>query len=269
MEDYIPPVQVAPSYMVTSVDNALRLVQIIRDEGQIAVGQAAARLGVAPSTAHRLLAMLVYRGFALQDEQRRYIAGPALIPTTVSIVRSGELRDTLLPELQRLSLRLGESIHLSVLTGVNIHIIATALGRRPGAVDSREGSVMPAHRTSTGKIILANSDEHTARTLVHRLFQQGEHHGDREPRERERAILHDLALSRARGYALNRDEFEPNITTIGFYLTIPGKPPLAAFCVAAPTFRISEFLKSEMIESLQDSRDALNAILADKFYPAE
>ncbi|WCI07745.1 helix-turn-helix domain-containing protein [Arthrobacter sp. OVS8] len=33
---------------------------------------------MAPSTAHRLLAMLVYRGFAVQDENRRYVPGPAM-----------------------------------------------------------------------------------------------------------------------------------------------------------------------------------------------
>ena len=35
-------------------------------------------LGIAPSTAHRLLAMLVYRGFAVQDEKRMYHPGPAM-----------------------------------------------------------------------------------------------------------------------------------------------------------------------------------------------
>lgn len=66
-----------PSYALDSVDNALRLLQMLRDVGALRLKDAAEELGTAPSTAHRLLAMLVYRGFAVQDEKRRYHPGPA------------------------------------------------------------------------------------------------------------------------------------------------------------------------------------------------
>lgn len=36
------------------------------------------RLGVARSTAHRILAMLVFEGFAVQDRHKVYRPGPAL-----------------------------------------------------------------------------------------------------------------------------------------------------------------------------------------------
>ena len=50
-----------PPYPLQSVDNALRLAQLLQTEGSLRLTDAAARLNVAPSTAHRLLAMLVYR----------------------------------------------------------------------------------------------------------------------------------------------------------------------------------------------------------------
>lgn len=65
-----------PPYALDSVDNALRLLQMLRDVGALRLKDAAEELGTAPSTAHRLLAMLVYRGFAVQDEKRRYHRGP-------------------------------------------------------------------------------------------------------------------------------------------------------------------------------------------------
>lgn len=69
-----------PSYVIASADNALRLVVLLRDVGAVRLSDAAAELGVANSTAHRLLAMLVYRGFAVQDEHRIYHPGPASEP---------------------------------------------------------------------------------------------------------------------------------------------------------------------------------------------
>ncbi len=64
--------------MLESVDNVLRLLQMLRDVGGLRLKDAAEELGIAPSTAHRLLAMLVYRGFAVQDERRMYHPGSAM-----------------------------------------------------------------------------------------------------------------------------------------------------------------------------------------------
>src|SRR3989442_11648104 len=67
-----------PRYPLQSVDHALQLLQILRDNGSLRVSEAAQELGTARSTAHRLLAMLVYRDFAVQDEARKYLPGAAL-----------------------------------------------------------------------------------------------------------------------------------------------------------------------------------------------
>ena len=64
---------------VESVDRALVLLTALRDGEVLSVTDAAARLGVAPSTAHRLLTSLVHRDFAFQDRDRRYRRGPALL----------------------------------------------------------------------------------------------------------------------------------------------------------------------------------------------
>ena len=58
-----------PPYSIDSVDNALRILQTLRDSGQVRVSDVAAELGIARSTAHRLLAMLVYRDFAVQADE--------------------------------------------------------------------------------------------------------------------------------------------------------------------------------------------------------
>ena len=68
-----------PVYAITSVDNALRLIEVLQREGTLRVTDAAAEIGVAVSTAHRLLAMLCYRGFATHGGEHRYLRGPALL----------------------------------------------------------------------------------------------------------------------------------------------------------------------------------------------
>lgn len=72
-----------PSYALQSVDSALRLAQILQAFGPMRVSDVATKLDIAVSTAHRLLAMLVYRGFAEQLPDRRYGPGAGLMPVPV------------------------------------------------------------------------------------------------------------------------------------------------------------------------------------------
>ena len=92
-----------PTYAIASVDHALQLATILQVEGPLTVSEAAERLGVARSTAHRLLSMLCYRDFAVQDGDRRYVAGPVVALATRSHSRAALLRDVAMPHLTTLS----------------------------------------------------------------------------------------------------------------------------------------------------------------------
>ena len=64
---------------LTSVDNALWLLQLVGERQALRVAEAADLLGVAQSTAHRLLTALRRRGFCMQDRPNgAYRPGPAL-----------------------------------------------------------------------------------------------------------------------------------------------------------------------------------------------
>lgn len=91
------PLKTPPPYAITSVDHALRAATMLQLEGALTVTEVAERLGVARSTAHRLLAMLVYRDFAVRDEQRVYHAGPVLELATHSRSLVSRLRTAALP----------------------------------------------------------------------------------------------------------------------------------------------------------------------------
>ena len=88
-----------PSYAISSVDHALHIATMLQLEGRLTVSEAAQRLGIARSTAHRLLTMLVYRDFAVQDESRVYHAGPVLELAAHSPSEASRLRTIALPHL--------------------------------------------------------------------------------------------------------------------------------------------------------------------------
>src|ERR1700747_3318095 len=106
----------APQYPIESVDKALKLLLLLGEKPQIRLSEATRYLGVASSTAHRLLAMLAYRGFVRQDPvSKAYLPGPALTSVRFAIFGRIDVPATALPVMRGLSERLRESIHVGML----------------------------------------------------------------------------------------------------------------------------------------------------------
>ena len=82
-----------PVYPLHSVDAALRLAQMLQAGGPMRLSDVACELDIAVSTAHRMLAALVYRGFAEQLPDRRYGPGLALRPMPALDPAVTELRE--------------------------------------------------------------------------------------------------------------------------------------------------------------------------------
>src|SRR5262249_16452709 len=145
-----------PQYPIESVDNALRLLLMFRDRSEIRLSEAGEALGVAHSTAHRLLAMLAYYQFVRQDPaSRAYRAGPALIEVGLSVVRAMDIRAVARPFLESLARTVGETVHLAVLDGTCGPSLGAGEGGGAWGGAAGPGRVLPGHATSVGKAMLA------------------------------------------------------------------------------------------------------------------
>jgi len=106
------------------VDNALRVLLLFNDTPALRQTDVSRYLGVASSTAHRLLAMLQYRGFVRQDTATRsYVPGPSLDALAFGVLRRLDLRTIARPVLERLSAQLQEPVHLGRLEGSDVHFL--------------------------------------------------------------------------------------------------------------------------------------------------
>jgi len=122
---------------VSSVDHALRIATMLQLEGELTVSQVAERLDVARSTAHRLLAMLVYRDFAEQGEDRRYHAGPVLQRTPATPSDAALLRRVAVPRMQVLVAKVNETCNLQVRVGTEVRFLESVECDRPLRVGDR------------------------------------------------------------------------------------------------------------------------------------
>lgn len=216
-----------PIYGIDSVDHALHLAAVLQQEGPMRVADAAKRLGVASSTAHRLLAMLVYRDFATQGPDRRYMAGPVLQRSTSPEPVAG-LRSAALPHLQKLTGLTNETTHVMVVIGDQVRFVATVECAHVLRVGDRENRMLPAHLCSGGRAVLA---EHTD-AEIEALYSTP----DSAVTDTAR-LLRELRRVRRAGFAINDQATETGLIAIG--ARVPGPPDSlpAAISIAMPTAR--------------------------------
>lgn len=226
----------APRYPLASVDHALQIVELLRVEPSMRLSDVAAAVGVANSTAHRLLATLSHRGFVVQQVvSKRYSMGPALIDIGRSALLLSELPDRARPLLESFRDRLGETIHLGIREGTRVSYLDAAESPRAVRVASRAGRRLDAHLSSIGKALLASVPDESLR----RLYA----HGSLEPAtpasiDSVDRLMRELVETRRRGYAVNTGESEPDVSSVAVAIVDPTGVAIAAIGCSAPRHRL-------------------------------
>ncbi len=245
-----------PPYAIKSVDYALRLVRMLQQEGKLSVSQAAELLGVSRSTAHRLLAMLVYRDFAEQGKDRLYRPGLALYPAGLATEPAVVLNQVARPHLQVLVAKVNETANLMVRVGTQIRFVATEECDQLLRVGDRTGRVLPADLASGGKALLATLETGQLAELY------------RDQNADLTRLLKELDIVRERGFAVNDQLTEAGVTAIG--VALPGSPggAQAAISLAIPSVRFHPSRLSAWASALTAAAADIQRDLARSSGPA-
>ncbi|MCA0437872.1 MAG: IclR family transcriptional regulator [Actinobacteria bacterium] len=139
-----------------SVTSALDVLDCFSRDAELGVSDIARRLGIAKSTAHRLLTTLCSRGLTEKNPQTgQYRLGLHLFELGQLAQQRLRLREVALPLLEELRQVTGHTVHLGVLDGADVvyaERLETAECRRIMATVPRR---FPSHCTSSGKVIAA------------------------------------------------------------------------------------------------------------------
>jgi DNA-binding IclR family transcriptional regulator len=235
-----------PPYAIESVDNALRLLQALRDSGQVRVSDAAAELGIARSTAHRLLSMLVYRDFAVRTDDHVYLPGPALSAPPLAGEPAQRLRQQLRPHMEALRDRVAETVNLTVRLGAQTRFLLTVECDQLLRVGDRTGTILPAWHTSGGKALLAALPDPMLPPLLRGV-----------PDGKRRALVAELRVIRDHGYAENIEESESGVCAVGMCVRDTAGEAVAALSVSAPSVRYGPERSRFFVRELRATLDAI------------
>ncbi|TLP70565.1 IclR family transcriptional regulator [Nesterenkonia sphaerica] len=225
-----------PQYPIESVDNALKILLLLRDQNDLRQRDVADYLGVASSTAHRLLAMLQYRGFLRRDPgNKTYRPGSRLTTLSYSVLAGFDIRELLRPVLEELHQTLQETVHLGSLEGTNVRFLDAIESPHAVRVASRMGQSKPAAATATGKALLAEvpSDE------LRRLYPNTEITGAKAVKSRL-DLERELVVVRERGYATSEEDNEDGVSSVALTIPTNGSVSRLALNVSLPVSRMLE-----------------------------
>jgi IclR family acetate operon transcriptional repressor len=249
-----------PQQRVQSLDRALDLLEALAASDELGVSEIAARTGLVPSTAHRLLGTLVARGYAAQSPASgRYLLGYKLLELTSGLQdRLGRLRTAARPHLEAIQAETGETTNLVVLEGHDVVYVDSVSGTRSVRLFTEIGRAIPAHTSGAGKALLAWRDP----ADIEALLGPGPY-ASSTPRTLTSldALQEDFMRIRRRGYSTDNEEHELGVACVATPIFDHAGLPLAAISISGPTPRILHADTADVAGVLREHAEEVSAAL--------
>ena len=217
----------------------MRLLMMLGEQDHVRIAEAASALGVARSTAHRLMQMLLYHGFARQDpETKAYVAGSRLMGLGLQLVRKLDVRNIAHPYMERLVAEMEETVHLMALQAErSVLCINSVESPRALRVGSRTGIVFVASASAGGRAILSTlSDPDLMEMYPSTRLPQHPHSTLRLRSE----LMERLQIARRLGYAVQQNESESGVSAISAPIRIGDQVASFSLTVALPSSRLDD-----------------------------
>ena len=219
---------------------------------------AAQRAGLTRAAARRHLLTLAHLGYLETDGSYFWLA-PKVLRFSGSYLASARLPRVVQPTLNRLAAQTGESFSVVVLDGDQVVIIARSGPTRLLAYGLHLGARLPAHATSTGRVLLAAKPrrEFTA-WMKGRQLPRLTAHTVTEGRV-FRALIDDV---RSKDYCVASEEHELGVHALAVPLrNMQGQTVAALNVVTQPQRLESRVMQKELLPLLLDAARELRPLL--------
>jgi len=151
----VTPLAIAKADFIEGMARGLAVLESFDTERQrLNATLAAQRAGITRAAARRHLLTLAHLGYLETDGSYFWLA-PKVLRFSGSYLASARLPRVIQPTLNRLASQTGESFSAVVLDGDEVVIIGRSGSGRLLAYGLHLGARLPAHATSTGRVLLA------------------------------------------------------------------------------------------------------------------
>lgn len=245
---------------IQSVERALDVLLLFTEaRAELGVVEVARELDVANSTAHRLLAALMAKGFVEQSpENQKYRLGVRLLGLGRVASSHRDVRETALPTMGRLQRQTGETVNLNVMWYRHRVCIEMLESQADIRFAVQVGRPLPVHLGASGKVLMAHLEPQELDELLHALETAPE---DPVPAHAIGPLREELKGIRARGYAVSSGERVHGVGSISAPVRRVSGAVVASLTVSGPDFRFTASKVSELVGRLLEATNQISRSL--------
>jgi DNA-binding IclR family transcriptional regulator len=243
--------------MLSSVANALRVLDLLAERGEMGVSEVGRELDLTTATAHRLVTTLVGSGFVDRDPStRRYRLSTKILVMAGQVRSRIGLPDILRPILQDIARRTTETINLGVYRDGEVVYLDKIDSEALFRIEIRVGAHVPAYCTGLGKAMLAHQDPQEAERYISSTKMKAH---TPNTITSAGALRSELESIREQGYAIDRGELLSDVWCVAVPVLADGRP-VAAISISAPRSRFEDKQDKLVKVAVRAAEDASAAI---------
>lgn len=241
-----------------SVSRALRLLSRLSEEPNgMSLSELARAVGLAPSTAHRLLTTLQLERF-VRFEDSRWLVGVQAFNVGSSYLRARDVCFMARPYLRILMQQTGETSNLALIEDQEIVYLAQVESSQMMRALAKPGVKAPWTCSAVGKACLA----FMARPQAEKLIQlAGITQMTAKSHVTEATLWPDLAQVQQNYFAFDDEEHSPGLRCVGSPLFDSQSNVIGALSISGPTVRLSQSSMTQVGKSVSRiARELTNAL---------
>jgi len=241
-----------PNYPIKVLDKTFSILEILLQHGSsMHMTEISERLGLYPSTIHRILDTLKHWGYVEQDPKtQKYRLGLKLLELGMAKLQQMDLVKEATPYLKELVRKCNETVHLGVLEEGEVLYVAKEESSQTIRMISYVGKRAPLHCTALGKLLLAYLPEEERRKILEqKALPPLTENTITDKRELEK----ELAKVREQGFALDREENEKDVRCVAAPIRNYQGEVIAALSISSPIFRIDKNTQNDLKEAIVET----------------
>jgi len=242
-------VKTKPAYPIKVLDKSLSVLEILlQNHSSMSITEISKKLGLYPSTIHRILDTLKHWGYVEQEpDTQKYQLGLKVLELGMAKIHQMNLAKEAIPYLKELVNQCNETVHLGILEKEGVLYLAKEESSQTIRMCSYVGKRAPLHCTALGKVLLAYLPEGERKKILGRrgLLRLTEKTiTDKEELEKE------LRVVKKQGFALDKGENEKDVRCIAAPIKNYQGKVIAAISISSPAYRTDFNKQNHLKEAL-------------------
>ncbi len=245
-------------YYIATIEKALRVLELLSENGAMKVSGAAKQLGLNRANAHRYLATLKELGYVEQDEDSRYRLTYKLLELGLKFSDSLNVLSMARPLMLQKLVRFKETVNLGEWTGQNIIHIDKIESQEMLRLDLNVGSSAPAYCTGLGKAILAFLPPTELELYLDKVELKAFTPLTITDKD---CLTNELKLIRGKGYSVDNEELASGLRCVAAPVFNHKGFPKYAISIAGPAARMTDEATAEMASEIMQTCSKLSEML--------